>query len=319
MTVSSFLPAATQMIYDMGLQRCLQGVSFECPAIALQEQPVVVHCELAGKNLSSIEIDRLFAAAKASGRSIYSVDEPLLQQIAPDIIFTQATCEICQIDTIAAANVAGRLKKRPQLVELSPSNLSDVFTMAHTIAQAMEQPAAAIQYTGMLQHRLDTIRRRLEGTGIKRVCLLEWTDPLYNCGHWIPDQLACAGGIDMLSVPSGDSHMISWHRLLEYDPEIIVLAPCGYTVNRTLEDMPLLTGKPEWEQLQAVHNNRVFIADFSFFTQPSASTLVEGVEILAACFHPSFFTVPVHLRERVLHFSIIGSMAIIGRNRRWPI
>src|ERR1700754_5041650 len=134
MVACSFLPAATQMIYDMGLQQYLHGITFECPHEALVEKEKVVRCVLEGKSYSSLEIDKIFSASKAQGKSLYYVDEALLQNISPDVIFTQDVCEVCQIDTVCTANAVAKLEKQPKLVSLSPNNLQDVFNTAITIA-----------------------------------------------------------------------------------------------------------------------------------------------------------------------------------------
>jgi iron complex transport system substrate-binding protein len=291
------------MIYDMGLQHLLQGVTFECPAEAAQ-QPKIVRCVLEGKHYSSTQIDKIFSASKAQGKSLYYVDESLLHSIAPDIIFTQDVCEVCQIDTACTAAAIAHLPKQPQVIALTPNNLEDVFNTAVTIATALGQVEAAYKHLAQLQQRLDAITdilRRLRAP-VKRVFLLEWIAPMYNCGHWIPFQVAAAGGTDMLGNPGGDSIVTSWDKVIKYNPEVLVIAPCGFTIHRTMEEMHLLTRLPGWEQLTAVQNKRVFVACYDMFTQPSPSTLTDGIELLAALFHPSLFTIPAHLQQHYLPF-----------------
>lgn len=303
MKICSFLPAATQMIYDMGLQDLLHGVTFECHAEALAEKLKVARCLLEGNQYTSAEIDRIFSASKAGGKSLYYVDEELLQAIEPDIIFTQDVCEVCQIDTACTAAAVAKLKKQPLLIPLTPQNLEDVFTTAITVAAAVGQEEKAYAYLASLQQRtasiLDTLR--MHGMPLKRVSLLEWIEPIYNCGHWIPFQIAQAGGIDMLSNPAGDSIVTSWEKIVKYNPEILIIAPCGFHLARSLQELYLLTQKKEWSSLQAVQNKQVHIVDFDLFTQPSASTLVNGIELLAALFHPSFFEVPAHLQHKCIN------------------
>lgn len=300
MVACSFLPAATQMIYDMNLQHLLHGITFECPPAALAEKSKVVRCVLEGKHYSSIEIDRIFSASKAQGKSLYYVDEELLQSIRPDVIFTQDVCEVCQIDTACTAAAVAKLDKQPDLVPLTPNNLQDVFNTAITIASAMGQEEAAYPYLAALQKRIDTIidTLRAHKAPPKRVMVMEWVEPIYNCGHWIPYQIAYAGGIDMLSNPGGDSIVTPWEKIVRYNPEVLVIAPCGFTIERTAEELHLLTNKPEWNQLTAVQQEAVYIADYDLFTQPSASTLTDGIEILASMFHPTLFTVPPHLQHK---------------------
>ena len=302
MKACSFLPAATRMIYDMGLQHFLYGVTFECAPEALQEKPVLVRCMLEGKNYSSTEIDKIFSASKAKGQSLYYVDEKLLQQIQPDIIFTQDTCEVCQIDTKCTHAAIAQLEKQPQVISLSPDSLHNVFQTAVTIATALNQEEAAYRYLAQLQSKIDFIidEQRRYKVLPKRVMLMEWIEPIYNCGHWIPHQIAYAGGIDMMSNPGGDSIVTSWEKIIKYDPEVLVIAPCGFDINRAMQEIHLLTEKKEWDRLTAVKNNAVFIADFDLFTQPSPGTLVSGIELLAALFHPDIFTAPENLKHKYL-------------------
>lgn len=304
--VCSFMPAVTQMIYDMGLDGHLHGVTFECPQQALDEKEPVVRCILEGKNLSSQEIDALFSASKHQGKDLYYVDEPLLEQISPDIIFTQDMCDMCQIDTACTAAAVANLEKQPELISISPESLEDVFQSAITIAKAMGKEEVAYTYLDGLHKRIDTVIDKLrEAKALpKRIMLMEWLDPIFNCGHWIPHQIAYAGGIDMLSNPSGDSIVTLWDKIIKYDPEVLIIAPCGFTVDRTLEEMHILTEKDGWNTLKAVKDNAVFIADFDMFTQSSANTLVDGIELLAGLFHPDVLEVPKRLSQKYKPFNI---------------
>lgn len=301
MKAVSFLPAATQMIYDMGLQDQLHGVTFECSEHSRTEKQILVRCIMEGKNYSSEEIDRIFSASKAQGKSLYYVEEDKLQAIAPDLVITQDVCEVCQIDTKCTQAVIDNLEKKPQVLTITPQSLKDVFDSAITIAQAMGQEEAAYIYLAKLQTRIDAVIDKLrEHRALpKPVMIMEWIEPIYNCGHWIPHQIAYAGGTDMLGNPSGDSIVTPWEKVLKYDPEVLVIAPCGFETERSLEEIHLLSTKKGWQNLQAVQNKQVYILDYDLFTQPSASTLVNGIEILAALFHPTLFTIPTHLKHKV--------------------
>lgn len=301
MKIVSFLPAATKMIYDMGMQDHLYGVTFECPKEA-ENLPKVVRCVLEGKNYSSIEIDRIFSASKAQGKSLYWVDEELLEQIQPDIIITQDTCEVCLIDTACTLSSIANLSKQPSLLTLSPDNLQDVFDCALKIAQAVGKEEVAFTYLSGLKQQLDNIidKLRAERAPLKRVMIMEWIEPIYNCGHWIPFQIAAAGGVDMLSNPGGDSIVTKWEKVRKYNPEVLVIAPCGFDKERSLQEMHLLTQSEGWEELEAVKNKAVYIADFDMFTQPSIGTLVDGIHSLAAMFHPEIFFPEPHIAKRFI-------------------
>ncbi|KJD33348.1 ABC transporter substrate-binding protein [Tamlana nanhaiensis] len=311
MTVSSFMPAVTQMIYDMGLQAHLEGITFECPAEALQEKQVAVRYKLEGKTLTSEEINTIFSETKAAGETLYYVDEPVLETIAPDIIFTQDVCDVCQIDTECVAASAYKLPKIPELISITPNSLDDVFDNALTIAKAMQQEAVGVNYIEGLKQRIYNIvdKQRERRIQPKSVMLLEWIDPIFNCGHWIPHQIGYAGGIDLLSHPSGDSIVIPWDKIVKYNPEVIIIAPCGYTTERTLQDMCFLEEKPEWNSLKAVKNNQVYLADFDMFTQSSAGTLVNGIECLAAMIHPEYFEAPNSLASKFCNYNTLKSVS----------
>jgi iron complex transport system substrate-binding protein len=301
MKACSFLPAATRMIYDMGLQDMLHGVTFECPSEA-SGKPAVVRCLLEGHSYSSEEIDRIFSASKAQGKSLYYVDDALLQEIAPDIIFTQDVCEVCQIDTTCTAAAIAQLPKQPVLIPLTPGNLEEVFVTAVTIAAALGREEAAYGHLSALQKRIDGITDTLRAhwSPLKRVLIMEWIEPVYNCGHWIPYQVAYAGGIDMLSNPGGDSIVTPWDKIVRYDPEVLVIAPCGFLTARAREELHLLQQKQGWDNLRAVRNGAVYLADYDLFTQPSPGTLTDGIELLAGLFHPEIFSVPLHLQHKYL-------------------
>jgi iron complex transport system substrate-binding protein len=283
----SFLPAATEMIYQMGLEDHLCGVTFECAS----DKPKIVRSHIEGRQLSSMEIEKIVAQTKAQGRSLYYIDEDLLQSISPDIIFTQDVCDVCQIDTSQVQRAIHKLKKPPQLIPLIPRTLDDVYDNAITIAKAFDREEKAYHLLSDIKKRADHIIDRLRGANapLRRVLLLEWLDPMYNCGHWIPYQVAQAGGVDMLSCPGGHSIKLDWDKIVQYDPEVVVIAPCGLSIHKAAAEAGILIRKPGWEQLTAVKNKEVYFADSDLFTCPS-TRLIEGIELLAGMFHPALFS-----------------------------
>jgi iron complex transport system substrate-binding protein len=303
MKACSFLPAATRMIYDMDLQHLLQGVTFECPDDALNEKQIVVRCQIDGENASSADIDKIFSASRSNGTSLYFIDERKFTDINPDVIFTQDTCEVCQIDSKCTAAAVARLNKQPEIISLSPDYLEDVFATAVTIACALGEEEKASAYISSLKKRTGHISAIREKNGLSTVpvMLMEWMDPVYHCGHWIPEQIALAGGHDKLGTPGGYSAVVPWDDILNYDPAVIFIAPCGFTTERTCRELHVLKTKTGWSHLKAVRNHRVFLIDFDLFTQPSASTLVDGIELMAGLLHPEFFSVPPYLQHKYHH------------------
>jgi iron complex transport system substrate-binding protein len=295
MKACSFLPAATSMIYQMGLEEFLYGVTFECNS----DKPRVVRSYLEGNNYTSLEIDKIVSESKMKGKSLYYIDEELLQQISPDIIFTQDVCDVCQISTSYVEKAIYKLKQQPVIIPLIPRNLDDVFENAVTIAKALGKEEAANNLIAQLKKRADFILDKLRENNapLKRVMVMEWLDPIYNCGHWIPYQIAKAGGVDMLSNPGGYSIVTPWEKVVQYNPEVLVVAPCGFNVERTSKEIEKLENLEGWDDLTAVKNNAVFIADADLFTCPSLH-LVDGIELLSILFHPNIFPIDEKFRSR---------------------
>lgn len=289
------------MIYDMGLQDLLHGVTFEC----LSDKPKIVHSVLEGHSYSSEEIDRIVKEYDTAGKSLYYVDMDLLRSIAPDVAFTQSVCDVCQIGTSYVERALGSLEKFPEIVPMIPRKLDHVFENAKQIASSLGEPEAGMKYVSSLEERMNAIIDKLRShrAPLRRLMIMEWMNPIYNCGHWIPYQVAIAGGVDMLSNPSGYSIVTDWHKVVQYNPEVLVLAPCGFDVDRASKDVPFMASLPGWHDLEAVTNNEVYVADADMFTQPSASTLVNGIEVLAALFHPTIFEVPSRLSHKVKRLS----------------
>jgi iron complex transport system substrate-binding protein len=304
MKACSFLPAATSMIYQMGLQEFLCGVTFECHS----DKPKVVRSYLEGNTYSSAEIEKFVSEAKQMGKSLYYVDEQLLEQLAPDIIFTQDVCDVCQIDTSFTKRSLHRLSKQPQIIPITPRTLNDVHDNAITIAKALGKEEAAYQLLAQVKKRTDKIldSLRKNKAPLKRVMIMEWLDPIYNCGHWIPYQVAQAGGVDMLSNPAGYSTIIPWERVRQYNPEVLVVAPCGFNIKRSSKEIDRLTQLEGWNEMLAVKNNAVYLADADLFTCPSMH-LIDGVEMLASLFHPEIFVLEERFKDKCipLHTAMI--------------
>jgi iron complex transport system substrate-binding protein len=303
--VCSFLPAATSMIHHMGLEEFLYGVTFECHS----DKPKVVRSYLEGNNYSSDEIERFVSESKQMGKSLYYVDEDLLEQIAPDVIFTQDVCDVCQIGTSYAERAIHRLKKQPLVVPLTPRNLNDVYENAILIAKTLGREEAAYHLLASLKKRTDKITDTLRANNspLKRVMVMEWLDPIYNCGHWIPYQISQAGAVDMLSNPSGYSIITPWEKIVQYNPEVLVVAPCGFNIERSAKEIDKLTNREGWNDLLAVKNNAVYVADADLFTCPSTH-LVDGIELLASLFYPELFPLEKRFGNKCLHLTSLNAV-----------
>lgn len=295
--VCSLLPGATRIIQDLGLEDYLYGVTFECPS----DKPKVVRSYLESNNYSSEEINHFVSESKHMGKSLYYVDEDLLQEISPDIIFTQEVCDVCQIDTSIVQRATYKLKNQPLVVPLIPRNLQDVYDNVATIAKTLEREENAYQLLITLKKRTDKIidTLREHNAPLKRVMIMEWLSPIYNCGHWIPYQISQAGGVDMLSSPSGYSIITPWEKVKRYNPEVLIVAPCGFTIERTKQEIGKLMRLEGMKDLLAVKNNAVYLADADLFTCPSTQ-LVGGIELLASLFHPKLFPIEKRFESKYL-------------------
>lgn len=297
MNVCSFIPSATHMIYEMGLERYLQGVTFECPS----DKPKIVLSHLDGNCYSSSEVDAIVSESKNTGKNLYYVNTELLSEMKPDLVFTQDVCDVCSVGTSVVERAIGSLEKQPKVVPLIPRRLRDVYQNIHTVATELGHEKQGLDYLASLQKRVRAVTDKLREhqADPKRVMIIEWLDPIYNCGHWIPDQIALAGGVDMLSNPAGYSVVTPWEKIRLYDPEVLVISPCGFKLERSINEINRLTSKPGWGELTAVKNNQVYLADSTYFTRPSGS-LVDGIELLAALFHPTLFELPENSKEMMV-------------------
>lgn len=300
MRVCSFLPAATEMIYRMELEEFLCGVTFECRS----DKPKIVRSILENNNYSSNELGCIISQVKAQGKSLYYIDEALLECLQPDLIFTQDNFLIDQVNAGYMQRCIHTGSPQPKIISLRPRNLADVFDNIVTIGRTMEKEGSAYRLLAGLKERTESITNKLKSRKlpVKRVLFAEWIDPLYNCGYWIPGMIAQAGGLDALSNNAGYAGMISWENVKEYDPEVIVISPSGFKPQRSIQEMSKLIKQKGWDDLSAVKNNSVFITDGSLFTRPGPG-LIDGIELLAALFHPKLFSIPPALSKKVIIFN----------------
>lgn len=300
MRVCSFLPAATEIIHRMGLEEFLCGVTFECKS----DKPKIVRSILEHKNYNNSELNCIISQIKAQGKSLYYIDEALLQSLQPDVIFVQDGSDAGLTDTSYVQRCIHNLSKLPKVVGIRPRNLTDVFDNIIAIGRAMGKEGSAYRLLAELKQKTESITDiiRPAKTPVKRIMFAEWIDPLHNCGHWIPDMISQAGGVDLLSNPSGYAGMVPWEKVRKYDPEVLIIAPAGFKPQRTLQEMNELISQPGWDELAAVRNNTVFIIDGGLFSRPGPG-LVKGIELLAALFYPKLFSIPAALTKKIVCFN----------------
>lgn len=283
----SMLPAATEIVGALGLMDQLLAVSHECdyPAEA-NLRPRVTHCEIYGTGLPSAEIDRWVSARIQSGDSLYTLDEELLRELAPDLILTQRLCDVCAPSYGSVSALAERLASKPQVLNLEPNCLGEILEEFEIVASAMGHPGRGVEALRSFDERIDRVVRRVDGLRRPTAFIMEWAEPIYNSGHWNPELIRLAGGTAVLSPEKGYSVQVPWDDLRTADPEVLVIACCGHGVERTLQDIPLLKKLPGWNSLHAVRSQRVFVADgCAYFSRPGPR-IVDTLEILAGLLHP---------------------------------
>jgi iron complex transport system substrate-binding protein len=288
MHVVSLLPAATEIVAALGRLDDLVAVSHECDfPPEVQAKPRITRCEIHGNRLPSAETDRWVRTQLREKGTLYTMDEPLLRRLEPDVILTQRLCDVCAVGYGSVVALAATLPGPPQVVNLEPSRLGDVFQDILNVGAALDAKNEAADVVAELQARVNTLRRRTTTLPRRRCVLLEWVDPLFRSGHWGPDLVAVAGGIDPVGIAGADAATVEWQSIRDANPEVIVLACCGYDIQRTLADVPLLKAQPGWHDLPAVKTSEVWVLDGSAYVSRPGPRLVDSAELIAQCLHPN--------------------------------
>lgn len=286
--IVSFLPAATEMIYALGLGDRLAGVTHECdyPPEA-QHKPVVVRSVLPD-GLTQREIDEAVSARLRGGQSLYEADAEALRRIAPDLIITQDLCSVCAPSGNEISQLLKVLPKKPQILWLTPKNLEGIFDNLREIGSATGRAEEAEFLIAELRRQLELIGGAARADGAcPRVFCMEWLDPVYCAGHWVPEMVKCAGGIDALGHAGSESVRLPWSDVLDYAPELIFVAPCGFDLEkaaRTAED--ILPSLPGWRDLPAVRSSRVFAVDANAYFARPGPRVIDGTRLLAHLIRP---------------------------------
>jgi iron complex transport system substrate-binding protein len=295
MRIVSLLSSATEIVCRLGLERELVARSHECDfPNRILELPQVTSTKFPVEKTSR-EIDHSIRELVRMGLAVYEVDADKLQALNPDIVLTQIQCEVC---AVSRQDVERAFREwvgdRPKLVTLNPNCLSDIFFDIQQIASACGVPERGEILVSELQEGMRLIQARTQNLPQvlrPRVITLEWLDPLMTGGHWMPDLVRMAGGEILLSESHRNSPRIPWSRILEADPDVLVLAPCGWGIPRIEEELQLLLHNPDWRdswnRLRAVHTNRVYLADGNQFFNRPGPRILDSLEILSEILHPS--------------------------------
>jgi iron complex transport system substrate-binding protein len=282
--IVSFLPAATEITYALGAGADLVGRSHECDyPPQVRSLPVVSKPALPLEGLSQSEIDRAVSTHLATGESLYQVDELLLDELRPDIVFTQDLCQVCAPSGNELGRALSELSHQPQVLSLTPRNLAEIAENILAIGDATGRTEAALQLLKETRDRIHAVMTALHGAIPRPVVFLEWTEPLFCGGHWVPEMVSAAAGEDPLGQPGADSQRITWDDVAASEPEMLIVAPCGYGLKEAVAVA---------NRLPRITDAEVYAVDANAYFARPGPRVAEGVELLAHIFHPDLFAWP---------------------------
>lgn len=288
MRIVSLLPSGTEILFALDLEQEIVGVSHECdfPPQA-RTKPVVIHSRLP-HGAAPAEIDRLVREYVSRGESLYAVDAQKLEELHPDLIITQDLCHVCAASPDDLATALARFDRRPEVLCLNPQDLGDVWRDILLVGEAACRGMQAEQLVDEIGQRQGALEQQLDSPAQRpRVAFLEWLEPIYVGGHWIPEMIRCAGGEDVLGSVRKASFRIPLQEVVEAEPDILLIAPCGYSARQARSEYESLELPDQWSAIPAVRNNRIYALEAnSYFSRPGPR-LVIGMEILAKIIQPS--------------------------------
>ena len=279
--IVSLVPSATEMLFALGLGDEVTAVTHECdhPPEAL-DLPKVTR-DLIGPGLDPAEIDRAVRELTQEGKAIYELDEDRLRSLQPDLIVTQALCAVCAVSYDDVKKVAERIEPEPSVLSLDPHTLGEVLGDVRTLAAATGSKDAGVDLIEASARRIDAVRLAVRAQEPVRVAAIEWLDPVFVAGHWTPQLIEYAGGVDVLGLPGEHSEVRSWEEVAAARPEVVVVMPCGYDAERALEEAYDFA-----DELAAVGAERVVAVDAAAYFSRPGPRLVDGLELLAHILHP---------------------------------
>jgi iron complex transport system substrate-binding protein len=290
------LPSATEILYEIGVDSKITGVTHECnyPQEA-KTKPRVINSAFDPSNMSSKEIDDKIVELFDNGKDIYIINDNLLKDLRPDIIVAQGICEVCSPFTKEINRAISLLGYTPEVIILDPTNISDILDNISEIAQKVGKIKEGQDLVRILEDKINRVKRIREVKNIEklqRILCLEWIDPFFTAGHWVPEMVEIAGGINGLSKPKERSRRTSIEEIKKFDPDKIILMPCGFNTDRTIKECnnnSALNKNEEWNNLRAIKNNELYVVDAgSYFSKPGPRTIT-GIEILAKIISPNEF------------------------------
>ncbi|HWD55859.1 MAG TPA: cobalamin-binding protein [Acidimicrobiales bacterium] len=284
MKIVSLLPSATEIVFALGLGDQLRGVSFECDyPEGARTVPVVSGTSLdAERPRTAAEVDAEVSAKVAAGESIYTLDDARIRSIDPDLILAQDLCQVCAVPSGAVAEALDLIGCRAEVVSLDPASLDDVIECVEQVGRATGTEKVAAELAAGLRRRLEAVRERVEGRPRPRVFVLEWSDPPFNAGHWVPEMVQVAGGEPVLAAAGERSRRVTWQEIGAEMIDVTVFSPCGFDLSGAVEQSASFLGRPDLPDL-----GRIVAVDANAYFSRPGPRVVDGVELLADLFDPA--------------------------------
>ena len=295
MRICSLLPSATETIALLGLSEELVGISHECDyPPSVKSLPVMVESMIPPDGLTSADIDRQVRQLGAAGQHLYRLNEALLREAQPDLILSQDLCSVCAVTPDQLHDTIRSMPRRPTVLTLNPGTVHDVIEDVVRIGNAANRSVEGYRLAAHLRGRLEAVRTHVQGISYRpRVVCIEWLSPLYAAGHWVPEMVQLAGGQDVLSKPGAPSRVATWDEVLTAAPDILIVMPCGFSIERTHRELCQLMQQPGQWSLSSDLAQHTFLVDASSYFSRPGPRLIDGIELLAALLHPSDHK-PVH-------------------------
>ena len=291
MRICSLLPSATEIVFTLGLGDQLVAVTHECdyPPEAAR-LPAITRSAIDHTGSSSRDIHAHVTRYVHGGSSIYHIDQDLLQGLSPDVILTQELCEVCAVSYSEVQRAVRSLQGEREVLSLEPTSLGGILETIDEVGRLTGVPDRASEVVWQARQRIDEVASVAQRASAQpRVLALEWLDPPFIGGHWVPEMVRLAGGRDGLGREGLPSSQVSWDHIADYNPEVAVLMPCGFSLERTVEEMGRTLLPKQWHNLAAVRSNRVYAVDGSSYFNRPGPRIIDGLEILAEIIHPELF------------------------------
>jgi iron complex transport system substrate-binding protein len=286
MRIATLLPSATEIVAALGLADDIIGITHECDfPPEVRDRPLIVRGKIDSDQLSSGEINAQVEASLARGESLYEIDRDALRRLRPDLLITQDLCEVCALSGTDVDAAIGALPVPPRVLRLHPHTLADILEDIARVGAATGRATEAGRLVARLRERIARVEAAVRGRPRPRVGCLEWLDPPFCAGHWMPEIVELAGGTEIVGIAGRPSVQMEWSQIAAAAPDVVVLVVCGFDVARTQREAGTVMARAEWANLPAVRDGRVYATDASSYFSRSGPRIVDGLEILAAVLH----------------------------------